>query len=115
LLRQASEHIRGSGGQDLRGADLVGADLRRVVLGAANLRGAYLIGADLRGADLTLADLTGADLRGANLAGARVRDAIFLTQAQRDAAAGDATTTVPESLHRPGHWVSASAAARPAP
>jgi uncharacterized protein YjbI with pentapeptide repeats len=115
LLRKASERIRGGRGRDLRGADLVGADLRRADLTRATLRGAYLIGADLRGADLTLADLTGADLRGANLAGARVHDAIFVTQAQLDAATGDATTTLPEALTRPGHWLSASAAARRAP
>jgi uncharacterized protein YjbI with pentapeptide repeats len=112
LLRKASELVRGGGGRDHRGADLVGADLRRTDLRRANLRGAYLIGADLRGADLALADLTGADLRGANLSGARVHDAIFLTQAQLDAATGDDTTTIQETLTRPGHWAISGAARR---
>ena len=57
-----------------------------------------------RRSDLTRADLTGADLRGANLAGAWVREALFLTQAQLDAALGDARTTIPDGRVRPAHW-----------
>jgi hypothetical protein len=86
-------------GADLSGADLQGADLR-----AASLRGALLLGADLRGADLRSADLTGADLRGADLRGADLTDALFLSQAQLDAARGDAGTVVPSMLTRPRHW-----------
>ena len=61
------------------------------------------IGADLRGADLLLADLTGADLRGADLRGADLTQALFLTQAQLEAATGDADP-VPASLARPASW-----------
>ncbi|WP_239311847.1 pentapeptide repeat-containing protein [Plantactinospora mayteni] len=107
LLLRASEQIRsraGRSGSDRRGAELIGADLRRTDLVGANLRGAYLIGADLRGVDLTLADLTGADLRGANLRGADLTGALFLTQAQLDAATGDARTALPPALRRPPHW-----------
>jgi uncharacterized protein YjbI with pentapeptide repeats len=50
------------------------------------------------------ADLTGADLRGARLAGADLRGSLFLTQAQLDAATGDADTRVPAALTRPRHW-----------
>jgi pentapeptide repeat protein len=104
-LLKASELARaGEPGPDRRGADLIGASLTGANLRGANLRGAYLIGADLRRADLTRADLTGADLRGANLAGARVRQALFLTQAQLDAAVGDARTTIPDGRVRPAHW-----------
>jgi uncharacterized protein YjbI with pentapeptide repeats len=85
--------------------------LRGAGLRAANLRGAYLIGADLRGADLRGADLIGADLRGARLAGADLRGALFLTQAQLDAAGGDAATRLPAGLTRPGHWQAARPAA----
>jgi uncharacterized protein YjbI with pentapeptide repeats len=107
LLRQASELIRAGARRrslDRGGADLIGADLRRADLHGANLRGAYLIGADLTGADLGLADLTGADLRGARLAGTDLRETIFLTQSQLDAATGDAGTRLPEALTRPAHW-----------
>jgi uncharacterized protein YjbI with pentapeptide repeats len=87
LLLRASELARaGRDGADHRGADLVGRNLRGADLRGANLRGASLIAADLRGADLRLADLTGADLRGADLRDADLTGALFLTQAQLDAA-----------------------------
>jgi uncharacterized protein YjbI with pentapeptide repeats len=105
LLRRASDLVRaGVAHQDHRGADLIGARLRGANLRAADLRGARLIGADLRGADLAMADLTGADLRDADLRGADLTESIFLTQAQLDAAKGDARTGVPASRVRPAHW-----------
>lgn len=109
LLGRASEALRahaGHAGPDHRGADLIGARLRGADLRGASLRGAYLIGADLRGADLDHADLLGADLRAADVRGARLGTSLFLTQPQLDAARGDASTTVPSSLTRPGHWPS---------
>ncbi|MER7465814.1 pentapeptide repeat-containing protein [Streptomyces sp. NPDC097981] len=107
LLLRASELARAKAparkknhrGADLMGARLAGADLR-----GAGFRGAYLIAADLSGADLRLADLIGADLRDTDLRGADLRDAIFLTQAQLNAARGDAKTKIPPTLARPAHW-----------
>ena len=106
VLRRASQLIRGDvppagelSGADLTGQDLTGADLRR-----ASLRGACLIGADLTRADLRQADLAGADVRGAQLAGADLSTSLFLTQAQLDAARGDATAKLPPALRRPAHW-----------
>ncbi|MDI3404704.1 pentapeptide repeat-containing protein [Streptomyces cavernicola] len=87
-----------------RGADLIGARLRRADLGGANLRGALLIAADLTGADLRTADVIGADLRDADLSGADLRGALFLTQAQVNAARGDEGTRLPDTVTRPGHW-----------
>jgi uncharacterized protein YjbI with pentapeptide repeats len=87
-----------------RGADLIGAKLRGADLRGANMRGAYLIAADLRGADLRVADLIGADFRDADLRGADLTESIFLTQAQINAAKGDANTKLPPSLARPTHW-----------
>ncbi len=107
LLQQASEAERASlpgPRRDARGADLSGAALSGHDLRAANLRGACLIGSDLSAADLCGADLTGADLRGANVSGARVGGALFVTQAQIDAANGDAHTTLPARIRRPAHW-----------
>jgi len=89
---------------ELRGADLTGANLCGADLTGANLRGARLIGADLRGARLRLADLTGADLRAADLRATELRRALFLTQAQLDAASGDRTTRLPPTLRHPTHW-----------
>ncbi|MFI8389135.1 pentapeptide repeat-containing protein [Streptomyces sp. NPDC085540] len=107
LLLKTSELVRAKvpgrkknhRGADLMGARLAGADLR-----GANLRGAYLIAADLSRADLRTADLIGADLRDTNLRGADLRDAVFLTQAQLNAAQGDPTTQIPPTLTRPTHW-----------
>jgi uncharacterized protein YjbI with pentapeptide repeats len=107
LLDQASRLARaGSRHPDLdrRGADLVGRDLRGVDWSGAMLRGALLIGADLRRADLSGADVMGADFRGADLRGADLTGTIFLIQAQLDAAIGDATTRIDDTLQRPAHW-----------
>ncbi|MFD9502720.1 pentapeptide repeat-containing protein [Streptomyces sp. NPDC060035] len=87
-----------------RGADLIGARMRGADLRGADLRGAYLIAADLRGADLRLADLIGADFRDADLSGADLMGTLFLTQAQLNAAKGDAATKLPPPLTRPTHW-----------
>jgi hypothetical protein len=105
LVRASDQARRGTPRPiDHRGADLVGRDLAGRNLTRANLRAALLIGADLRRADLSRADVTGADLRAANLAGAKLAGTLFLTQAQLDAANGDATTSVPGTLRRPTHW-----------
>ena len=106
LLRDASRLARGdiSPERDLTGADLIGGDLRGARLSRASLRGTLLIGADLTGADLNGADFTGADLRGARLHGADLGGALFLTQAQIDAARGDVRTLLPPALTGPAHW-----------
>jgi len=109
LVRASDQARRGTPRPaEHRGADLVGRDLAGRHLARANLRGALLIGADLRRADLTGADVTGADLRAANLAGANLAGTLFLTQAQLDAANGDAATSVPAALRRPAHWPASS-------
>ncbi|GAA0366470.1 pentapeptide repeat-containing protein [Microbispora corallina] len=105
LLQRASALARaGLRGRDRRGADLMGARLRGANLRGADLRGSYLIAADLRGADLRSADLLGADLRNADLRGADLTGCLFLTQAQVNAARGDAATVLPPGLTRPAHW-----------
>ncbi|MEU9351404.1 pentapeptide repeat-containing protein [Streptomyces griseoloalbus] len=87
-----------------RGADLIGAKLSGADLRGASLRGALLVAADLGGADLRDADVIGADLRDADLSGADLTGALFLTQAQLNAARGDAATRLPPALSRPAHW-----------
>jgi hypothetical protein len=108
LLLRASELVRaGVPGRTAnhRGADLIGAKLRRAPLRGADLRGAYLIAADLCGADLREADLLGADLRDADLRGADLEGSLFLTQAQLNAARGDANTHLPAAFTPPAHWI----------
>lgn len=109
LLVRASELARAKAPgskRNHRGANLVGAKLRGADLRGANLRGALLIAADLRNADLRSADVTGADLRDADVRGADLTGILFLTQAQLDAAKGDAATKLPASaaLRQPTHW-----------
>ncbi|SHF04523.1 pentapeptide repeat-containing protein [Streptoalloteichus hindustanus] len=107
VLLRASELVRAEvpgRKKNHRGADLIGAKLRKANLRGASLRGAYLIAADLRDADLRSADLIGADLRDADLSGADLTGAVFLTQAQLNAARGDARTRLPEGLRHPAHW-----------
>ncbi|MEU2794444.1 pentapeptide repeat-containing protein [Streptomyces sp. NPDC007100] len=107
LLLRTSELVRaGVPGRkkNHRGADLMGARLKGADLRGANLRGAYLIAADLKGADLRAADLIGVDFRDADLSGADLTGSIFLTQAQLNAAKGDAATKLPPTLSRPAHW-----------
>ncbi|WP_240322566.1 pentapeptide repeat-containing protein [Austwickia chelonae] len=107
LLLRASELARAqvSGRKkSYRGADLIGAKLSGADLSKASLRGALLVAADLSGADLRGADLIGADLRDADLCGADLTGVLFLTQAQLNAAKGDAATVLPPALSRPVHW-----------
>lgn len=94
------KHPKGIG----RGADLIGAKLKDADLRGANLRGAYLIAADLRGADLRAADVIGADFRDTDIRGADLSTSLFLTQAQLNAAKGDAGTKLPAALERPPYW-----------
>jgi uncharacterized protein YjbI with pentapeptide repeats len=105
LLRCASARARdGVSGPDYSNKDLIGANLAGAQLRGANLRGAQLIGANLRKADLRLADLTAADLRDTDVRGADLSGALFVRQAQLDAARGDADTRLPAGVQRPKHW-----------
>lgn len=70
-------------------ANFTGASFRSTNLDAANLAHARMDGADLTGAKTTITSFLGTDLR-------RVKG---LTQAQLDAACGDAQTQVPPGLH----------------
>ena len=111
VLIDVSAEVRGgyeadAGGNDVHpAADLAGRDLRVRRLCGADLRGASLIAADLRRVDLTDVDLLGADLRDTRLEGADLSDALFLTQAQVNAARGDEATRLPTTLDRPRHWI----------
>ncbi|MDT4914963.1 MAG: hypothetical protein QOC66_4091 [Pseudonocardiales bacterium] len=105
LLERVSGLARGPDRRrSRRNADLVGADLHGRDLRSVDLRGALLIAADLRGADLRGADLMGADLRDADLRGADLSGCLFVTQAQLQAARGNASTRIPAQRVRPAHW-----------
>ncbi|WP_459480095.1 pentapeptide repeat-containing protein [Clostridium saccharoperbutylacetonicum] len=115
LLKQTSEAVRN---KVLKGqksslkykkaiagrADFFGANLKKISLRGADLRGAFLIAANLSENDLTGADLIGADLRDADISGTNLENAIFVTQAQINAAKGNANTKLPKGITRPMHW-----------
>ncbi|WP_458781864.1 pentapeptide repeat-containing protein [Arthrobacter sp. D3-16] len=113
VLMDVSEEVRSSflaTGDDhldvafVPGADLMGKKMKSRSLRGADLRGAYLIATDLRGCDLSGADLLGSDLRDARLEGADLSKTLYLTQAQLNAAQGDAHTLLPSELDSPTHW-----------
>ncbi|EPY6470461.1 pentapeptide repeat-containing protein [Clostridium sporogenes] len=115
ILKNTSELVRsktrngkrgpsGNRKANCRPLDYFGADLRKTNLRGADLRGACLIAANLRGVDLSGADLIGADLRDADISGANLRNSIFLTQSQINAAKGDSHTKLPKMITRPSYW-----------
>ena len=85
-------------------ARLDNADLRQANLAMALLAGADLSFANISGAVFDHADLGNASLQGAILDGARLDQARNLTQAQVDAALGDAQTVLPADLQLPVAW-----------
>jgi uncharacterized membrane protein (DUF485 family) len=88
----------------LEGVELDDAQLQGAVLRGAQLKRAVLRNAQLQGADLRDAQLEDAELDGAQLQGADLRQARGLTQAQLEAARGNAETQLPAGLERPASW-----------
>lgn len=84
--------------------DWIGKNLSRQNLSGCSLRGRFLLATNLSHCQLRGVNFLGADLRDCNLRGADLTDALFLTQAQINAAQGDAGTRLPERLLRPSHW-----------
>ncbi|MEI9886675.1 MAG: pentapeptide repeat-containing protein [Rhizomicrobium sp.] len=89
--------------KNLTGADFDRANAVLMCMSFANFSGATFRGTDLSGANLAHADLDGADLTGAvmtitSLKGTDLTKAKGLTQAQLDAACGDAETKAPAGL-----------------
>jgi uncharacterized protein YjbI with pentapeptide repeats len=88
---------------DLHGANFDAANATLMCMSYANFAGATFRGTDLSGANLAHAMLDGADLTGARMTitsikGTDLTHAKGLTQAQLDAACGDAETKVPAGL-----------------
>ena len=88
---------------DLHGADFDGAKAVLMCMSYANFSGATFRGTDLSGANLAHANLDGADLTGAittitSFKGTDLTRAKGLTQAQLNAACGDAETKLPAGL-----------------
>jgi uncharacterized protein YjbI with pentapeptide repeats len=89
--------------KDLHGANFDGADATLMCMSYADFSGASFRGTDLSGANLAHARLDGADLTGARMTITSIKGTDLsrtkgLTQAQLDAACGDAQTKVPQGL-----------------
>ena len=83
-------------GADLRDVEAYGALFSSANFAAANLTNASFVGTYLEGANFR-----GANLTGTNFAGAEMDRAVGLTQAQLNAACGDASTRLPGGLRIP--------------
>jgi len=89
--------------KDLHGANFDGANATLMCMSFANFRGASFRGAILDAANLASAKLDGADMTGArthitSFLGTDLTHVKGLTQAQLDAACGDAKTRLPPGL-----------------
>jgi uncharacterized protein YjbI with pentapeptide repeats len=89
---------------DLHGANFDGANATLMCMSFANFtdasfRGTELSGANLAGAKLNGADMTGAKTSITSFLGTDLSKVKGLTQAQLDAACGDAATKLPPGLH----------------
>ena len=84
--------------------DWIGKNLAGQDFSGLSVRGQFLLATNLSNSRLRGVNFLGADLRDCQLAGADLTDALFLTQAQVNAAQGNAKTRLPERLLRPSHW-----------
>ena len=89
--------------RDLHGANFDGANATLMCMSFANFKGASFRGTNLDAANLSSARLDGADLTGASthitsFLGTDLTHVKGLSQAQLDAACGDAKTRVPAGL-----------------
>jgi len=88
---------------DLHGADFTGADASLMCMSFADFTGVRFRNTELSGANMAGAKMDGADLTGARTSitsflGTDLRRVKGLTQAQMDAACGDARTKLPPGL-----------------
>ena len=98
-LRQADLSTATATRTDFAGADLRDLNAYGAVFGGADFAGADLTNASFVGTYLEGARFRGARLGGVNFSGAEMERATGLTQAQLDAACGDAATVSPPGLH----------------
>lgn len=85
-------------GADLRQASLVASDCPQARFQGASMAHVNARDANFRRADFSAADVSRMNFEGADIAGADLSTARGLTQAQLDAACGDARTSLPEGL-----------------
>jgi uncharacterized protein YjbI with pentapeptide repeats len=100
-LRQSDLTLAVMGRTNLSGADLRDVDAYAGVFSSSNFSGADLTNSSWVGAHFGGANLRGAKLMGANFSGAELAGASGLTQAQLNAACGDAETTLPGGMRIP--------------
>lgn len=97
-LRQADMSAAVMNRTNFSGGDLRDVNAYAAVMSGANFAGADLTNATFVGAYLEGANFRGAILTGTNFSGAEMDRAVGLTQAQLNAACGDATTRLPRGL-----------------
>ena len=97
-LRQADLSVAEMNGNNFSRADLRDVNAYATRFTGANFNGADLTHATFVGTYLNGAKFNGANLSGTNFGGAEMARAVGLTQAQLNAACGDASTRLPSGL-----------------
>lgn len=100
-LRQANLSLAILNRSNFSGADLRDVEAYGALFSSASFAGANLTNASFVGTYLQGANFRGANLTGTNFAGAEMDRAIGLTQAQLNAACGDASTRLPGGMRIP--------------
>lgn len=96
--------VQYSGRRDQTPRDWVGKQLQGRDFSGASVQNQWLLATNLSNSRLCGVNFLGADLRDCNVKDADLTDALFLTQAQINAAIGNAATQLPPRLLRPSHW-----------
>lgn len=84
--------------------DLSGQNHASRDLSYQNFRGFLFIETILKDTNLQFCDFLGTDMRNADISGADLRQSLFLTQSQINAAKGNTFTRTPHGLNVPAHW-----------
>jgi uncharacterized protein YjbI with pentapeptide repeats len=96
--------VQYSGRRDQTPRDWVGKHLQERDFSGASVQNQWLQATNLSNSRLCGVNFLGADLRECNVKDADLTDALFLTQAEINAATGNAATQLPPRLLRPSHW-----------
>lgn len=84
--------------------DFMGKNYKNKDITGFDLSTKLLIAADFQNCDFSGVNLLGADTRDTNFSGGDLREAVFLTQGQINAARGDRNTRLPQHLSYPVTW-----------
>lgn len=104
-VNEVLKHICTSIARDTNSTkDYFGTNFKKANLDQRNFSMACMIAANLEGCSLRNTIFLGTDMRDANISNADLRESVFLTQMQVNAAKGNRATRLPEYLSYPDGW-----------